>query len=90
MTSSFSNSPENLCLQRVWLSTISFTTEKNFDFLDVYEGDSIRMKDLIDYFSGNNGPSNVLSTTNALTLWFYTDNVNHRNGFALRFEFQGK
>ena len=60
----------------------TFDLEANFDFLEVYDGDSVNAP-LIHLLSGNTVPTPFKSSTNTLFMLFSSDQVNVRSGFEL-------
>jgi len=63
------------------LSFLSFDVESGYDSLWIYDGPTIS-DPLIGGYSGTSLPPNITSTSNALTLKFYSDNATRGNGWA--------
>lgn len=59
----------------------SFETENNYDFLYVYNGNSIASP-LIGIYSGTTSPGTVVSSSGALTLQFVSDNSTTKPGWS--------
>ncbi|MBL6962802.1 MAG: PKD domain-containing protein [Bacteroidetes bacterium] len=68
----------------VILEFVSFETERNYDFLDIYDGPKISSP-LIGNYSGSALPGQgiIVSTDTAITLRFRSDALNNQPGFEL-------
>jgi PKD repeat protein len=66
------------------LDFVSFETEQDFDFLDIYDGYGISAP-LIGSYSGSSLPGQgiVVSSDSAITLRFRSDALDNRSGFEL-------
>jgi hypothetical protein len=66
------------------LNFLEVITENNYDFVEVFDGNSIRSKS-IGKFSGSNQPATLISSSNSLTVNFKTDGSNVQKGFSAKY-----
>jgi hypothetical protein len=66
------------------LSFDDFITESINDFIEVFEGNSVRNQS-IGRFSGSSKPENLISTSNSLTVYFRTDGSTVYKGFSAKY-----
>ncbi|HTN47670.1 MAG TPA: M4 family metallopeptidase [Flavipsychrobacter sp.] len=70
------------------ITFISFNTENTFDYLFVYDGDSLKAP-MLGAFTGNSLPNSglpITTTSNKLLLIFQTDNIVNGAGFTAKVE----
>jgi hypothetical protein len=63
--------------------------EKNYDFLEVFDGNSVRYQS-IGKFTGSNQTATLVSSSNSLTVSFKTNYSIVGKGFKLRYEIKSK
>ncbi len=73
------------CLE---LSFLSFDTEYPYDYLNIYDGDSVGSL-LLASLSGNNLPANIYSSGTSITLHFHTDGSVTYSGFEININCTG-
>ncbi len=69
---------------RVVLSFDDLMTESNHDFIEVFDGNSVRGQS-IGKFSGSSKPVNLISSSNSLTVHFRTDGDTVYKGFSVEY-----
>jgi hypothetical protein len=69
---------------RIILSFNEIITEANYDFVEVFDGNSVRSQSL-GKFSGSSEPANLISSSNSLTVYFTTDGSTVFEGFSARY-----
>lgn len=74
--------------QQVRAEFVSFDVELNWDYVYVYDGPSTASP-LIGQYTGTTAPGPFLSTGDALTIRFTSDNATVRAGYELRWECEG-
>jgi hypothetical protein len=66
------------------LSFDDFITESNNDFIEVFDGNSVSDQS-IGKFSGSSKPTNLISSSNSLTVYFRTDGDTVYKGFSFKY-----
>jgi hypothetical protein len=66
------------------LSFDDFITEKYHDFIDVFDGNSVRNQS-IGEFSGSSKSETMISSSNSLTVYFRTDGDTVKKGFSAKY-----
>jgi hypothetical protein len=66
------------------LSFDDFITESKNDFIEVFDGNSVRDQ-FIGKFSGSSKPVNLISSSNSLTVYFSTDGDTVQKGFSAKY-----
>ncbi len=61
-----------------------FTTESTHDFIEVFDGNSVKGQS-IGKFSGSNKTENLISSSNSLTVHFRTDENRVYKGFSAEY-----
>jgi hypothetical protein len=69
---------------RIILSFDDFITESTNDFIEVFDGNSVRDQS-IGKFSGSSKPANLISSSNSLTAYFRTDGETAYKGFSAKY-----
>jgi hypothetical protein len=69
---------------RIILSFVDFITEDNHDFIEVFNGNSVRDQSIAKY-SGSSKPANLISPSNLLTVYFRTDGDTVSKGFSAKY-----
>lgn len=70
----------------VVLTFESFTTEHNYDYVKVYEGNTVATSALIGSYSGSTLPEPITSNSNQLTVTFTSDYSVTGSGFTASYE----
>ncbi len=66
----------------IQLNFVSFDLEFEYDYLYIYDGNSVNSS-LIGSYTGQNPPTNIISTGNAITIQFVSDESEQGNGWEL-------
>ncbi len=69
---------------RIILIFDDFITENDHDFIEVFNGNSVRDQS-IGKFSGSSKPVNLISSSNSLTVYFRTNGDNVYKGFFAKY-----
>ncbi len=69
---------------RIILSFDDFITENDHDFIEVFNGNSVRDQSF-GKFSGSSKPGNLISSSNWLTVYFRTNEDAVFKGFSVKF-----
>jgi hypothetical protein len=69
---------------RIILSFDDFSTQNDNDYVEVFDGSSARNQSIWK-FSGSSKPSNLISSSNSLTVFFKTDGDTVYKGFSAEY-----
>ena len=73
----------------ITLEIVAFNTERNIDYVDVYDGINDQAQHSAKTLHGVLSPQSIQSTGSSLFLKFISDGSDTRSGFHMRFKYTG-